>query len=246
MNLFQDAFAVDHREKGYHHKSTLGNSCHKIHFWDPEREVQRLPPNPPMMDLMMRDNAAYGGYQARKLWSRFEIMLLRVVIDRHEIRAVIKLIDKLSVEEKSATLFLVPTEELRDELTSIGVSSDNIAILHASLYKRFTREMFIVTALYSLSSHAKKIYSIPVDNNRRDSSIFEDLDTNIAVGRIKEQMHPRIDWIYLDGSYNSYMTMKSLYWHISAGNSLETNFLANFTNDRLTESTIIWSWIPEK
>ena len=97
-----------------------------------------------MLDLWLKNNAAYGGYQARKLWSRFEILLLRFVIDRQEIAAVIKLIDELSSEEKSATLFLVPSEEMKDELRAIGVSSDNVGILHDSLYETMSREKFIV------------------------------------------------------------------------------------------------------
>ena len=125
-----------------------------------------------MLDLWLKNNAAYGGYQARKLWSRFEILLLRFVIDRQEIAAVIKLIDELSSEEKSATLFLVPSEEMKDELSDIGVSSDNVGILHDSLYETMSREKFIVTALYSLSSHGKKIFSIPLSDTAHDLSTF--------------------------------------------------------------------------
>ena len=126
-----------------------------------------------MLDLWLKNNAAYGGYQARKLWSRFEILLLRFVIDRQEIMAVIKLINKLSKEEKSATLFLVPSNEMKDALTDIGISSDNVGILHESLYEILSRETFMVTALYSLSSHGKKIYSIPLCKTAHDLSIFK-------------------------------------------------------------------------
>lgn len=59
----QDAFALDHRERGYHHEETQGNACHKIHFWNKEREAEHLPPGPPMFDLWLKNNAAYGGYQ---------------------------------------------------------------------------------------------------------------------------------------------------------------------------------------
>ena len=54
---------MDHRERGYHHEETQGNACHKIHFWNKEREAEHLPPGPPMFDLWLKNNAAYGGYQ---------------------------------------------------------------------------------------------------------------------------------------------------------------------------------------
>ena len=126
-----------------------------------------------MLDLWLKNNAAYGGYQARKLWSRFEILRLRFVIDQQEIMAVRKLIDKLSNEEKSATLFLVPSDEMKNVLTDIGVSSDNVGILHESFYETLSREVFMVTALYSLSSHGKKILSIPLYKSAHDFLIFK-------------------------------------------------------------------------
>ena len=132
-----------------------------------------------MLDLWLKNNAAYGGYQAKKLWSRFEILLLRFVIDRQEIMAVKKLIDKLSKEEKAATLFLVPSNEMKDALTDIGISPDNVGILHESLYEILSRETFMVTALYSLSSHGKKIYSIPLCKTAHDLSIFKVNTNNI-------------------------------------------------------------------
>ena len=126
-----------------------------------------------MLDLWLKNNAAYGGYQARKLWSRFEILRLRFVIDQQEIMAVRKLIDKLSNEEKSATLFLVPSDEMKNALTDIGVSSDNVGILHESFYETLSREVFMVTALYYLSSHGKKIFSIPLSKAAHDLSILK-------------------------------------------------------------------------
>ena len=131
-----------------------------------------------MLDLWLKNNAAYGGYQARKLWSRFEILLLRFVLDRQEIAMVMKLIYELPSEEKSATLFLVPSKEMKDELIDIGVSSDNVGILHESLYETLSRETFIVTALYSLSSHGKKICSVPLSDAAHDLSTFKvDIDS---------------------------------------------------------------------
>ena len=69
------------------------------------------------------------------------------------------------------------------------------------------------------------------------------MKTNIAVGKVDGETHPRLDWIYLDGSYNAHMTVLSLHKHVTSGHSMKTNFLANSTNDRLSESTITWSWI---
>lgn len=62
---------------------------------------------------------------------------------------------------------------MKDALTDIGISSDNVGILHESLYEILSRETFMVTALYSLSSHGKKIYSIPLCKTAHDLSIFK-------------------------------------------------------------------------
>ena len=68
---------------------------------------------------------------------------------------------------------------MKDALTDtdIGISPDNVGILHESLYEILSRETFMVTALYSLSSHGKKIYSIPLCKTAHDLSIIK-VNTN--------------------------------------------------------------------
>ena len=107
------------------------------------------------------------------MWSRYDILLLRFVIDHQDIKAAIKLIDELTNEDKISTLFLVPSEKMKDVLVAIGVSSNNIGILHESLYKTLTRDIFMVTSLYFLSSHGKKIYTIPLSKVSCDISFFK-------------------------------------------------------------------------
>ena len=49
------------------------------------------------------------------------------------------------------------------------------------------------------------------------------MKTNIAVGKVDGETHPRLDWIYLDGSYNAHMTVLSLHkaCHVRAFNEDE-------------------------
>ena len=86
--------------------------CGLIHSWNPEREAGALPARPPQLDLWLKDNARYGGRQARRIWRSWAVLLVRFVASARDLGPALQLLDQLSVEEMEATLFVVSSEEV--------------------------------------------------------------------------------------------------------------------------------------
>ena len=100
--------------------------CGLIHSWSPEREAGALPARPPQLDLWLKDNARYGGRQARRIWRSWAVLLVRFVASARDLGPALQLLDKLSAEEKEATLFVVSSEEVSQHpIFSTTVSTIN-------------------------------------------------------------------------------------------------------------------------
>ena len=100
--------------------------CGLIHSWSPEREAGALPARPPQLDLWLKDNARYGGRQARRIWRRWAVLLVRFVASARDLGPALQLLDQLSAEEMEATLFVVSSEEVSQHpIFSTTVSTIN-------------------------------------------------------------------------------------------------------------------------
>ena len=84
-----------------------------MHAWTPDREAEQLPAQPAMVDLWLKNNAEYGGYQARRIWQTHPVLVTRFVFDLEDLGAAVSLVrEELSPEEIQATLFIVSSEEV--------------------------------------------------------------------------------------------------------------------------------------
>ena len=93
-----------------------------MHAWTPDREAEQLPAQPAMVDLWLKNNAEYGGYQARRIWQSHPVLLTRFVFDLEDLGAAVSLVrEELSPEEIRATLFIVSSEEV--VIQNFGISS---------------------------------------------------------------------------------------------------------------------------
>ena len=99
--------------------------CGLIHSWNPEREAGALPARPPQLDLWLKDNARYGGRQARRIWRSWAVLLVRFVASARDLGPALQLLDQLSAEEMEATLFVVSSEEVSHPIFSTTVSTIN-------------------------------------------------------------------------------------------------------------------------
>ena len=76
---------MDHRESGYHHRQSIGPDSAIISSWRQEREFHHLPDSPPLLDLWLKNNRDGGGYQARKLLTKYQVLLTRFVTCQEDI-----------------------------------------------------------------------------------------------------------------------------------------------------------------
>ena len=83
-----------------------------MHAWTQDREAEQLPAQPAMVDLWLKNNAEYGGYQARRIWQTHPVLVTRFVFDLEDLGAAVSLVRELSPEEIQATLFIVSSEEV--------------------------------------------------------------------------------------------------------------------------------------
>ena len=120
--LIQDAFAVDHREAGYHHKEKQEVNINMISSWHPERELENLPLHPKMFDLRLNDNSRLGLYSARKIWSRSSFVILRFVEDEESLGEVDRNIERFRTEDP-LTIFLASSPDLQEKLVSLGATN---------------------------------------------------------------------------------------------------------------------------
>ena len=151
---------MDHREVGYHYQRSIGPDFKTISSWRQEREIQHLPDSPPLLDLWLKNNQNNGGYQARKLLTKYQVLLTRFVTCKEDIDDFNKSIKKLSSEELEATLFIVPSEQIKNELKLLGVSAQNIG-LQSEKNTSISREKIILSSLRHLTSYGQKIVTLP-------------------------------------------------------------------------------------
>jgi len=242
----QDAFAVDHRESGYHHRQSIGPDSAIISSWRQEREFHHLPDSPPLLDLWLKNNRDGGGYQARKLLTKYQVLLTRFVTCQEDIDDFKTNINKLSSMELEGTLFIVPSEEIKNELKLLGILSQNIGFQSTKNNSTMiSREKFILGTLRHLSSYGQKIVTLPYFASALDLMAPETISVNIGAWKTSGQRHIRLDWLYLDGTFPVFSTFNRLY-HIVNSNTealLHGNFLSNFTNTIMTKNAITWTWM---
>ena len=153
---------MDHRESGYHHRQSIGPDSAIISSWRQEREFHHLPDSPPLLDLWLKNNRDGGGYQARKLLTKYQVLLTRFVTCQEDIDDFKTNINKLSSMELEGTLFIVPSEEIKNELKLLGILSQNIGLQSTkNNITMISREKFILGTLRHLSSYGQKIVTLP-------------------------------------------------------------------------------------
>ena len=243
----QNSFALDHREVGVHNKVQSTQNDQTISLWKSSWDLDRLPDQPSMLDLWLLDNNQYAGYQARRLWARkIKLIILCYIYNQDDLNELTEV--NVKTLDTTEMLFVVSNENIYKEVINLGVSPENVGIQRSS--KTFqTREAFIVENLKSLSQMAEPKLVLPVSmiNSSRDKLDFQSKSTNIRVGRLNsDQIHPRIDLMYLDGSLAAFKAMEKLNNDMKSevilDSSLRFNFLAKLTNEKMVEHTASWSW----
>ena len=240
--FFKDAFAVDHKEVGYHHREKQEVVMKKIRSWQDERELENLPEYPNMFDLWLKVNNRLGMYIARKIWAKNDFVILRFVKDFQDFRQLQENIRRFSSFEKSMTIFLVATEDTREKLLSLGVFY--VAIYHYDLVGFDPHKKDII--LSEFTSYGNRILTLPNNISYLDIELPQEetaqVHTNIYAGRLDGQKSPRLDFLYLDGSFSSHKAMDSL--RKCHQNKTEySNFLSSLTNTRVHENPIKWAWM---
>ena len=162
--ILQDAYAVDHREAGYHHDRTVGQRCNKIINWRQEMETDNLPDYPQIMDINPTDiNDYYGTLQARQLKKKQnkKLLTVRFVFNSEDVET-LRNSSFLTRAELELTLLLVPSHDIRGQLSeALDIASDDIGVHISST--AVTRDMFILECLYGLTSMQNKIVTLPLD-----------------------------------------------------------------------------------
>ena len=213
----------------------------KILAWRDDRERENLPEYPNMLDLWLKLNNRLGLYFARKIWAINTFVILRFVTDIRELRQLQENFHRFSSLEKSLTIVLVGTEELGEKLLSLGVP-------YVAKYNYGDLEGFdphkkdLILSEYS--SYARQILTLPNNISYLDIELPQEPHVNIFAGRVAGQKSPRLDFLYLDGSYAAHKAMDSL--RKNQKNRTESdNFLSSLTNSRVTENPIKWAWMKQ-
>ena len=137
-----------------------------------------------MLDLLLKDNAMYGGYHATKKWKKRPeqpMLFLHHVFDDQDLQ----LLQQLNKTDNDLTLFVVSSEQLEEELKSLGIRKESITIHvgeEEETNNHKSRDSFIAGNLCYLSSHGKPLMSLPLDIESEDIVIPRGL--NIGAGSL--------------------------------------------------------------
>ena len=209
-----------------------------ISIWKDDWELDNLPDHPPMLDLLLKDNNVYGGRQAYLLLARYEVLLVRHLYNEGDL---VSLVNNQLIDDER-TLLVVTSEEMQSQLISLGLSKDKIAV-HRT--KHSSREGFILDSLVWLSSHARPLHTLPSFTN--SSGVRTPTKTNIRAGKTTGQQHPRLDWLYLDGSFQAHNALSQIYYdfahNLIEDKTLQFNFLAKLSNEKFVSHPVSWSWM---
>ena len=171
--MLQDAYAVDHREAGYHHHHTVGQRCDKIVHWSHDMDTDNLPDHPQIMDINPKDiSKKYGTLQARqlKLKQNKKLLTVRFVFDTADVEILRNSSFLLTDDEIKLTLFLVPSQDLKEHLSdNLNIPSDNVGVHVSST--NVTRDMFVLECLAGLTAMQNKIVTVPLDQPAADFSL---------------------------------------------------------------------------
>ena len=212
----------------------------KVLFWQDERERENLPDYPNMLDLWLKFNNRLGIYFARKIWSANAFVILRFVKDIQALRQLEENIHRFSSWEKSITIFLVATEELGEKLLNLGATYVALYKYDQAGFDPHHRDLI----LREFTSYAQRILTLPGNISYLDIELprEETLQANIYAGRVDGQRSPRLDFLYLDGSYATHRAVDSLR-KIPRNKTESSNILSSLTNNRVNENPIKWAWM---
>ena len=254
----QGAFAVDHREVGYHHSKSPGRLCDKISIWNPSRCHNLLPNSPQMLDLYLNDDfpLAKCAWLANRIAKFSYIILLRFILTKEDFQTVKNQITKHQKEGKdfqfdlvNMTLFVVHSDEHEKGLGRLGVQqvvtikqpavtrNSNIS----SKYSANLIKMTCLTTIASLWRQDVKVVSLPPEISLREfPAPKRTIMTPVAAGKLSSQKHPRLDFLYLDGSETTFEIMKKLFTEMIAPKAdfqpnIFVSLVGKFPNK-------IWSW----
>ena len=165
---------------------------------------------------------------------------MRFVKDIQDFRELRDNIHRFSSWEKSITIFLVATEDLGEKLFLVGAIY--VAIYRYDLVGFDPHSKDII--LSEFTSYANRILTLPNNISYLDIELpREGSDhTNIYAGRVDGQKSPRLNFLYLDGSFATHKALDSLR-KIHSNRTESSNFLSSLTNSRVNENPIKWAWM---
>ena len=160
---------MDHREAGYHHKEKQEVNINTVASWHPERELENLPDQPKMLDLLLKNNNRLGIYFARKIWKRSSFVILRFVEDDEALREVKHNIERLR-SEVPLTIFLASSPNLEDDLISLGATNVASYKYNTMGYDPARRDL----VLMEYSSYGNRILTLPNNVSLDDIELPEE------------------------------------------------------------------------
>ena len=243
----KNAFAVDHREKGYHYEEGLGKNSEKIGTWIEQWEKENLPDNPKRLDLGLKEVTDLG-CMGRKIAKRFGAVIVRVLTNANIEKTLSEYKELSNDDMVEQTMFVLPSKDIWSKAKILpNVVVETPSWLNTTrIEDPIEISKFWVHILKCLSTLALKVVSLPseISLSAKSKSQVQYISSNIVAGKQKDQSSPRLDHLYLDGSYNTFFVFLNLDRN-NRDLPLQNNFLANFKNNQRPEHAISWSWISD-
>ena len=141
----------------------------KVHFWQEERELENLPDNPKMLDLLLKINNNLGMHFARQIWTKSNLLILRFIEDNEALRQLRRNIRKIE-RENHLTIFLVEREELGARLITMGANYVAMYNYNMASYDPANKDL----VLMEFSSYGNKIITLPNNVTLSDIELPEE------------------------------------------------------------------------
>ena len=178
----KDAFAVDHKEVGYHHQEKSEALCSSVvTTWQEEREMDNLPESPDILgqvsdgdteclnkclssDLHLQRTNLLGHFYMRKIWLESAIAVVRLVTSQEELAELEERLPFISLEERKATAVIISRtvqDQVPAELTSVRVLHPDMFTLVRDNLTYVTTDGLLLPLLTEMTAYAQKFITLP-------------------------------------------------------------------------------------
>ena len=197
MSPCQDAFAVDHREVGYHHSVETRADYSRVRWWDQRRERDNLPHNPDFIDLNLHITNRLGVHHIKKIWRRRAVAVVRFVRDEMEQDELARRLPEMSEEERLSTAVVINRRlQSRVSLAPLTLISPGLFQLVDQEGQKATRDSLVLSVLAEVATYGGKVLSLPSSVGLQQVGGLERLarngTANILAGKLEDTKHPQL------------------------------------------------------